>query len=583
MAWDVPAQRRAASTAPAGPLTTARDLAEVIDDVPAVVALFDMDLRNRFTNWAHVAWFGLHPHELIGCSPADIVGDAVFAEAKPFYDAARAGEPQTFERIMTLPGGGRRHSVVNYVPHVVDGEIRGVITMASDVTGRVRTDFARHELATRAAAIGVREQHAMAKQRTATERLNQMADELAVVADRHPDLAAAVHDAARAMGEAAQRLRTLAAHRPGPGRPPGPERVIRERVEAAAGRLGFLPSLLVMGSLDALPDDLADLVGQTLDITLDNIARHADAGRVDITVSVEHGDVVVVVADDGGGLVRPQQGSGLDRLRELALARDGRCSWYINSDDGTTVEWRAPTHTGPPVDVADTGDVVAVPVDAVQRPPAGYRGTGLELDDVEMRTLLEHLPIGLAVWNADICNQYANALAARWFGLPDPADMLGRQYGEFVDRRTYERAMPMAEAALAGSHVVVERPFEPGAGRPKYMRAEFLPRIVDGVVAGLTVQVTDIGERVRAESAMRAEQARVEALRERHAAEEAIHHLAIQEVFAAAMRLDTLRPAGADARADLDNALAPLDGAVADLRESVVTTGPDRSGIVLAG
>lgn len=569
--------RRGAVDPCSGPLTTAAELAAVLDDVPSVIALFDMDLRNRFTNWAHVPWFGLYPHDLVGCSPADIVGAATFAEAEPYYDAVREGEPQTFERIMTLPGGGRRHSVVNYVPYVVDGEIRGVVTMASDVTGRVRTEFARHELAARAAAIGARELQAIDTQRAATEQLTRMAADLTVVALRHPDHTVAIRDAADVVREAANRLLALAAHRPGPGRPPGPERIVRERLEAAAPALGFAPSLLVLGVLDDLDDDLTGLIAQALDVTLDNIARHARATRVDVTVSLEHGDVVLVVADDGGGIVRPQPGSGLDRLRTLAAEREGRCAWHINADDGTTVEWRVPLRRdtqperldGPRVD-----GIIAQPVDRSQRAPEGYRSADVfDLGDAEMRALLEHVPISLAVWDTELRNRYANTTASRWFGLPEPTALLGKRYRDLVDPEVYERALPMAIAALAGSHVVIERPFSPRVpGRPRDVRAEFLPRTVDGRIVGLNVQVSDIGERVRAESAMRAEQARIDALRARYSAEEEVHHLAIQEVFAAAMRLDTLRLVAPEARADLDAALAPLDKAVGDLRNSVVTT-----------
>lgn len=557
---------------PAVPLTTAAELAAVLDDVPAVVALFDTSLRNRFANWAHLAWFGLDPRDLVGCSPADIVGDAVFEEAQPFYAAALQGEPQTFERIVPLPGGGSLHTLVRYVPYVVAGEIRGVVTMASDVTGRVRTQFARQELATRAAAIGAREVRAIDKQNAATAQLARMASELASVARRHPELGETIPAAARAMGEAADRLRTLAAHRPGPGRPPGPERAVRQRIDEAAAVLGFTPSLLVMGVLDELPDEITSAVAEALDVTLDNIARHADATRVDVTISVEHGDVVVVVADDGSGMVRPRAGSGLDRLRQLATSRDGSCSWFINADEGITVEWRAPVLAAPADEEAKVNGASALPVDPDRRAPEDLR-RDVALDDVEMRALLEHVPIGLAVWGVDLRNQYANATAAQWFDLPDPREMLGRPYSEMVDAESFDRVLPMAQAAFAGAHVVIERPFTVrGPGRPRHIRAEFLPRLRDGAVVGLNVQVTDIGERVRAESAMRSEQARIDSLRERHAAEEEVHHLAIQEVFAAAMRLDTLRLDDPAAQAELDNALAPLDAAVADLRESVVTT-----------
>ncbi|GAB2480113.1 PAS domain-containing protein [Jatrophihabitans fulvus] len=551
--------------------TSALDLAAVVDHVPAIMALFDLDLRNRFANWAHVPWLGLDPHDLIGASPADIVGPAVFAEAEPYYDAVREGVPQTFERIMTLPNGERRHALVNYVPYVVDGRIDGVVTLAADVTGRVRAEFARQELAARAAAIGEAEQVAVVKQRSAAERLQRMAVDLAAVAERHPDHAASVVDASRTMAEAAARLRALVAHRPGPGRPPGPERVVRRSVETAAARLGFPPSLIVLGTLDAVPGELAEHMGEVLGVTLDNVVRHASASRVDVTVGVEHDDLVVTVADDGAGVVRAQPGSGLDRLRDSARERGGRCSWFINADGGASVEWRVPLHPDVPTEVATATGLVARPAGQGYGPPPDYRTPGtLALDADEMRRVLDHLPMGLAVWDSRLNNHYANTTAARWLGLETGEQVAGRNYGDIVGAEAATRIRPIVQAALAGTQVVLERPNRNIPGSPRHLRSVFTPRFVAGRIDGLYVHVTDIGEQVRAESALHAEEARVEAMRQRNAAEEEVHHLAIQEVFAAAIHLDAVRPADPGAAGELDRALAPLDDAIADLRRSVV-------------
>jgi signal transduction histidine kinase len=57
---------------------------------------------------------------------------------------------------------------------------------------------------------------------------------------------------------------------------------------------------------------------------LTNVARHADASRVVLSVCERAGSVVLAVEDDGRGGADAVRGSGLTGLRRRAEAFDGR-------------------------------------------------------------------------------------------------------------------------------------------------------------------------------------------------------------------------------------------------------------------
>ena len=301
-----------------------------------------------------------------------------------------------------------------------------------------------------------------------------------------------------------------------------------------------------------------------------------------MTVAIEGDDAVVVVADDGTGLVRPRPGSGLDGLRRTAHERGGRLTWVINDDDGTTVEWRAPLRTSARATPGGAWAQVksANPASArgVRLPPADYRTPDtVGLDARELRVLLDLLPMAMTTWDAQLRNTFANRAAAQWTGRPDATAMLGRSIAEIVRPAVLERVVPLTQAALAASHFVQEGPYYGPPGSPAHVRIEYIPHIVDGTVRGVHLQVTDIGEQVQAQSAAHDEADRVRAIAARHRADELAHHEAIQDLFATSLRLEqALAGLPAGTQGVVEQALDDVHAAIADLRASVVDTGaPD--------
>jgi signal transduction histidine kinase len=74
---------------------------------------------------------------------------------------------------------------------------------------------------------------------------------------------------------------------------------------------------------------------------LTNVAKHARAGRAEVTVQIEHGTLVVHVRDEGVGGARPD-GSGLLGLADRLAALDGQLHVDGSADSGTLVAAHIP-------------------------------------------------------------------------------------------------------------------------------------------------------------------------------------------------------------------------------------------------
>jgi diguanylate cyclase (GGDEF)-like protein/PAS domain S-box-containing protein len=129
---------------------SAHDLHIIFESVPAILAYWNRDLTCRFANRAYEHWFGVKPEALVGTHLQDLLGPELYALNKPFVDGALAGKPQSFERLIPGPDGTKRPALANYLPDIVDGDVRGFLVHVSDVTSLKDAEAAlRAEIAER--------------------------------------------------------------------------------------------------------------------------------------------------------------------------------------------------------------------------------------------------------------------------------------------------------------------------------------------------------------------------------------------------------------------------------------------------
>ncbi|MEV6164930.1 GAF domain-containing protein [Streptomyces sp. NPDC052052] len=126
---------------------------------------------------------------------------------------------------------------------------------------------------------------------------------------------------------------------------------IAKEIEQAARALGFQPSLRMGGLIDTdVPADVAEQVVAVLGEALSNVARHARATAVDVSLMVKGGRLALVVSDNGvgmpdSGVGMPEDGgsrSGLDNLARRAEKLGGELRLGAAAGGGTRLEWQVP-------------------------------------------------------------------------------------------------------------------------------------------------------------------------------------------------------------------------------------------------
>ena len=124
-------------------------------------------------------------------------------------------------------------------------------------------------------------------------------------------------------------------------------REIGQVVEEQATHLGLRPSLVTEGPLDsAVPDAVRPHLLAVLREALSNVARHAQARSVSVSVTAG-ADVVLVVLDDGVGLPDDVRSSGLRNMGERAQSLGGWCRVGRRPEGGTSVTWSVPLRAAP--------------------------------------------------------------------------------------------------------------------------------------------------------------------------------------------------------------------------------------------
>jgi signal transduction histidine kinase len=101
------------------------------------------------------------------------------------------------------------------------------------------------------------------------------------------------------------------------------------------------------GPIESINDEIADHLMPVLREALSNIAHHAQAGHVRVTVSVAD-DVTLTVSDDGIGVpAEVLGGRGLINMAERARALGGDFTISPQPSGGSLLTWQVPAQRSP--------------------------------------------------------------------------------------------------------------------------------------------------------------------------------------------------------------------------------------------
>ncbi|HET8870349.1 MAG TPA: PAS domain S-box protein, partial [Aquabacterium sp.] len=124
-----------------------KDLQDVIDAIPSMVASWDRQLRNRFVNRAAEAYLGWKPQDLLGRHLSEFLGEELFKENLPLIQQVLAGQAVQFERSVPIPGRHERRNVlVHYTPQREGDAVVGFYALVQDISEVVRSRTALQAL-----------------------------------------------------------------------------------------------------------------------------------------------------------------------------------------------------------------------------------------------------------------------------------------------------------------------------------------------------------------------------------------------------------------------------------------------------
>jgi PAS domain S-box-containing protein len=118
---------------------------------------------------------------------------------------------------------------------------------------------------------------------------------------------------------------------------------LRAVVERSAQTLRFAPEVVIGEEIDeAIPEALHWHLIATVNEALSNVAKHAQATKVRLTISVADNELVASVVDNGVGLPDQRTESGLLNLRRRAQVAGGTMTTVLGTNGGLVLTWRVP-------------------------------------------------------------------------------------------------------------------------------------------------------------------------------------------------------------------------------------------------
>jgi PAS domain S-box-containing protein len=119
-----------------------------------------------------------------------------------------------------------------------------------------------------------------------------------------------------------------------------------------------------------------------------------------------------------------------------------------------------------------------------------------------MRTIAANIPGMFGYWDRDLRCRFANESYARWFGRT-PEQMMGHDALEVLGPERFAANLERSRQVLAGHSDVFELEAQSPTGAKLPALVHYMPNIVDGVVQGFFVLVTDVSQIKQAEQRLK--------------------------------------------------------------------------------
>ena len=112
----------------------------IADSLPSMIGYWSADLHCRFANKAYDDWCSMDGRSVVGLHLRDVISAALIRLDEARMRAALAGEVQIFQTEARQTDGLMKHQAVQYIPHLVQGEVMGFFVLVEDITDSKRAE-----------------------------------------------------------------------------------------------------------------------------------------------------------------------------------------------------------------------------------------------------------------------------------------------------------------------------------------------------------------------------------------------------------------------------------------------------------
>jgi PAS domain S-box-containing protein len=338
-----------------------RKFRTLAENSPDLLIRYDRACRRVYVNPAYMTLFGLSEEQAL----ARTLGEGWYGgvDAREYEGMLRSvmATGVRAESFMTWksPGAAPMHYIFHMVPEYdADGTVLHVLTIGRDITPLKEAERSLHESRSQLRELAARQQTAREEERKHIAR--ELHDELGqfLTALRmsvsllrvrfgqdNPALTAHAKDMTELVDRNIQVVRNVAASLRPAALDMGIQSALEWLVDEFAGHAGIAATLHVEDDGIVLDEDSGTAVFRIVQESLTNVARHADASHVTVTLDSSGGHCQVTVQDDGMGFhpARVRKTSlGLVGMRERVLMVGGEIAIDSMPGRGTTVVVRVP-------------------------------------------------------------------------------------------------------------------------------------------------------------------------------------------------------------------------------------------------
>jgi two-component system sensor histidine kinase DevS len=321
----------------------------VVDATRDAVLMFDRDsLRFTYVNQGAITQLGYNRQELLSMGPPYITPILSEKDFRALIDRLSPGESHSYTTVHRRKDGTDIpvEAVLQYPPDDLGDGSGWMVSIARDLTERLEMEQRTQAAESEAAVLADRERIARDLHDRVIQRL--FAAGLGIESFRgrvsDPLVSERLSHVVDELDKTIRELRSSIFHLTVTSSVQFPRAMVYDVCADERAALGFDPVVRFDGPVDTVSNEVGDQLLAVLREALSNVAHHAQASTVRVSVTV--GDELVLrVEDNGVGLparARHGGGNGLANMAARADKLDGSCELIPGSPSGTTLEWRVP-------------------------------------------------------------------------------------------------------------------------------------------------------------------------------------------------------------------------------------------------